>query len=116
MAINSVLFVQEVSEYKPVPGDPAAAAAYERRAIRLSVGDYAVEGFLHVPRGANPMARLNQDVHAFFALSSVSVLGPNVQFAAPFLAIKRSKVLAFQAVGIEAENDEAVEQEMATTW
>jgi hypothetical protein len=114
LSIDAVIFAQEVSEYTPVPGDPVAAAEYERRAIRLNIHEYAVEGLLHLPPGANPIARLNQDRHAFFALSSVSVAGPDVRFAAPFLAIKRSEVIAVQAIGHEAELDRAVESEFST--
>ena len=114
LSIDSVLFATEVSEYIPLPGDPAAAAEYERCAIRLNVGDYAVEGFLHVPRGSNPFARLNQDRHTFFALSAVSVMGPDAQFAAPFLAIKRSEVIAIQGVENDTMLGKAVEPEVAT--
>ena len=42
---------------------------------------------------------LNSGHKSFFALSAVSVMGPDEQFAAPFLAIKRSEVIAVQSVG-----------------
>ena len=113
LSIDSVLFAQEMSEYKPIPGDPAAAAKYGRCAIRLNVGDYAVEGFLHLPPGTDPFTRLNQDRHAFFALSAVSVMGPDAQFAAPFLAIKRSEVIAIQSLENESTLDNAVKRETA---
>lgn len=115
LSIDTVLFAQEISQYTPVAGDPIAASEYERRGVRLNVGEYAVEGFMHLPPGANPIARLNQDRQAFFALSAVSVMGLDVQFAAPFLAIKRSEVIAVQAIGTDAALDRAVELEMSTT-
>jgi len=114
MSIDSLLFVQELTQCK-YPSDRAAAALYERCAIRLSVGEYAVEGYLHMPPGSNPISRLNQNNHPFFALSAVSVIGPNTQFAAPFLAIKRTEVIALQAVGSSHNLDEAVDTEVATT-
>jgi len=115
LSISTVLFAQELSEYVPVAGDPVAAAEYERCAVRLNVGDYAVEGFLHLPHGADPITRLNQDPHAFFALSSASVMGPDSQFAAAFLAVKRSEVIAVQAIEIDATLDASAEPEMTTT-
>ena len=113
LSIDTVLFVQEVSEYPRIPGDPVVAADYERCAIRMNVGDYAVEGFLHLPLGSNPIARLNQDRHAFFALSAVSVMGPDAQFAAPFLAINRSEVIAIQTVRNDTLLDKSVDAESA---
>lgn len=115
LSISSVLFAQEISEYTPVPGDLAAAAQYQRCPIRLNVGEYAAEGFLHIPPGGNPMDRLNQDRHEFFALSSVSVVGPELQFAAPFLAVRRSQVIATQAIDENTSLESEVEREMATT-
>lgn len=101
LAFDSVLFVQELESFDNVDSDRTTAALYERCAVRLSVGEYAVEGFIHVPPGGNPIARLNQDRHEFLALSAVSVVGPRHQFAAPFLAVKRSEVVALQAIGHE---------------
>jgi hypothetical protein len=112
LAVDSLLFVQELTVCAPFPSDRAAAAMYERCAIRLAVGDYAVEGYLHMPPGGNPISRLNQNTHPFFALSSVSVIGPETQFAAPFLAVKRSEVIALQAVGNSHALDEALEAEV----
>ena len=114
IAIDSLLFVQELTALA-FPSDRAAAALYERCAIRLSVGEFAVEGYLHMPPGSNPISRLNQNSHPFFALSAVSVIGPDTQFAAPFLAIKRSEVIALQAVGTSHALDDAVESEVVTT-
>ena len=115
MTIDSLLFVQELTDCAPFPSDRAAAALYERCAIRLSVGDYAVEGYLHMPPGSNPISRLNQNNHPFFALSAVSVVGPDTQFAAPFLAIKRSEVIALQAVDTHHALDDVIESEVFTS-
>lgn len=114
VSIDSVLFVQELTSCD-YPSDRAAAALYERCAIRLSVGEYAVEGYLHMPPGSNPISRLNQNNHPFFALSAVSVVGPDTQFAAPFLAIKRSEVIALQVVDTDHALDDVIESEVLTT-
>lgn len=113
LAIDSLLFVQELT-YCEYASDRAAAALYERCAIRLNVDEYAVEGFLHMPPGGNPIAQLNQNRHPFFALSAVSAMGPGCQFAAPFLAIKRSEIIALQAVGSGPALEEIVDSEVVT--
>jgi hypothetical protein len=115
LAFDSVLFVQEMSDFRPVDSDRAAAALYERCAVRLNVGEYAVEGFIHMPPGGNPIGRLNQDRHPFFALTAVSVMGPHAQFAAPFLAIKRSEVIALQAARADAALEESAAVEVSTS-
>jgi hypothetical protein len=115
LAFDSVIFVQEMSDFRLVDSDRAAAALYKRGAVRLNVGEYAVEGFIHMPPGGNPIGHLNQDRHPFFALTAVSVMGPHNQFAAPFLAIKRSEVIVLQAVGTDAALEESVDVEVLTT-
>jgi hypothetical protein len=109
LAFDSVLFVQEMTDLPPADSDRAAAALYERCAVRLNVGGYAVDGFIHMPPGGDPISRLNQDRHPFFALTAVSVMGTRDQFAAPFLAVKRSEVIALQAVGAGLEEAAGVE-------
>ena len=101
LSVSSILFVQELSKFVPVPGDRQAAAQFRRSPVRLNVGDYSVEGFVHLPPGGDAFSRLNNDRHPFFALSSASILGPDTQFSAAFLAVKRDKVLALQSVADE---------------
>lgn len=102
VAVSSIVLVQELTERRPTPGDPVAAAQFLRSPIRLRVGDYALEGFIHHPPGVDPIARVNSDRHPFFAMSSVSVIGPHLQTSAGFLAVKRSEVLLVQE---SREND-----------
>lgn len=98
VAMDSVLFVTEMSEYVPRPGDPREAAQFQRVPIRMRLADFVVDGFMHVPRGSNPIYRLNQDRHAFIALTVVSVIGPAEQFAASFLAANRRYINAVQQI------------------
>ena len=67
--------------------------------IRLRVGDYIVDGFLHVPPGGNPMMRLHQDSRAFIALTAASATRGDAEFSAPFLAVNRKHILAAQQLG-----------------
>lgn len=94
VAINkdSILFVTERSGPPPRPAAPAGAVRRARAPVRFHVDPYELRGFLHVPRGADPMSRLNQDGHAFVALTSASVVGPDSHFAVPFLAVNRFRV------------------------
>ena len=48
-----------------------------------------------------PLLRFNQDTHPFIAVTSASVVGPDTRFEAPFLAIKRSHILAVQPIDRE---------------
>lgn len=114
LAFDAVLFVQEISDFRLVDSDRAAAALYERRAVRLNAGEYAVEGFIHMAPGGSPIGRLNQDRHPYLALTAVSVMGPHGQFAAPFLAIKRSEVITLQSVDADATLDDSAEVGVST--
>ena len=103
VAMDSILFVTELSEYVPRPGDPREAAQFQRIPIRLRLSDFIVDGHIHVPNGSNPIQRLNQDRHAFIALTVVSVMGPQEQFATSFLAANRRYITAVQQIIGELE-------------
>ena len=75
--------------------------------MRVRVGPYEIEGFLHVPPGGECLKWLNHYSHPFLSLTSVSVVGPAKQFATPFLAVNRRHILAAQE--IYAEDDTAEE-------
>ena len=62
----------------PEPGDPHAAARFKRARIRLRLDEYDIDGYVHVPPGGDPVARLNQDRHTFIALTSDDVFDANV--------------------------------------
>jgi hypothetical protein len=59
------------------------------------------------------MSRLNQSGHDFMALTSVSVVGPNFEFATPFLAVNRAFISAAQEIRPEdADDDPTSAQEL----
>lgn len=101
IALESVLFVAELSDYRPADGDPNAAKLYTPIPVRLRVNRYTVDGQVHVPAGAEPVDRLNHSRHAFVAMTSASVLGPDAEFGAGFVALNRSHVSAVQTVAEE---------------
>jgi hypothetical protein len=90
----SIEFVRELPGCPPPPGNLRISTRFTRSPVELLFEHYAVQGFLHVPPGGDPMARLNQREQAFVALTSASVLGPEEEFAAPFLAVNPIHVLA----------------------
>jgi hypothetical protein len=98
LAMDSIYFVTELTEYVPRSGDPQEAARYMRTAVRMRLSDFLVDGFVHVPHGSNPIQRLNQVHNPFIALTVVSVMGPEEQFATSFLAANRRYVSAFQQI------------------
>lgn len=105
LAINkaSILFVLEL-------GTPAVQAGvsfgrFTRSPVRLRVGSYDIQGFVHVPPGGVAMKRLDQDNHPFVSLTSVLVSGPEGEFTAPFLAVSRSHIIAAQEVEHPVEEE-----------
>ena len=106
---DSILFMMEL-------GSPAVQAGvqfgrFTRSPVRLRVGTYDVQGFVHVPPGGVAMKRLDQDNHPFVSLTSVLVSGPEGEFTAPFLAVNRSHIIAAQEVEHPVEEESA---ELAT--
>lgn len=108
VAMDSILFAVELSEFVPKPGDPREAAQFRRVPIRLRLAEYVVDGFIHVPPGANTISRINQNRHQFIALTVVSVMGPDQQFAASFLAANRRYITAVQEIATELKAPEEV--------
>ena len=106
LAVNkrSIQFVHELSN--PPQSDRKFGGQYSRGTMRLRVGSFVIEGFLHVPPGGECLKRLNQGQHDFVALTSVSVTGPDSQFATPFLAVNRLHVLAAQALSHDVDTED----------
>ena len=100
---NNILFLAELSA--PAGGQSEKFVDFTRAPVRLRVGPFDIEGFVHVPPRGDPLLRFNQDTHPFIAVTSASVVGPDTRFEAPFLAIKRSHILAVQPI----DHDEAPE-------
>jgi hypothetical protein len=97
---RSILFVQEISGPPKKVSTQITHGQFTRASLQLQVSEYKIEGFLHVSPGGSPMLRLNQDSHDFISMTSVSVLGTDAHFAAPFLAINRHQIMAAQELGL----------------
>jgi len=100
---ETILYVREMDDVAR-SGPRGEAARFSRAGVRLLAGDLEIQGFMHVPGRGDPMTRLNQDRHAFLALTSVSVVGPDLEFAAPFLAVNRRNVRAAQPLATEDDD------------
>jgi hypothetical protein len=95
---DSIVFVVELPGCPPPPGNSRVASRFTRAPVEMLLQNYAIRGFVHVNPNGNPMSRLNQGDHAFVAVTSVSVIGPDEQFATPFLAVNRAHVLAARMI------------------
>ncbi len=82
---------------------------YGRAAVRLRVGAYSVEGFVHTGPGGNSLLRLNNLAQTFMALVSATVRGGALDFATPFVAVSRHFILSAQ----ELYRVDAVAEEVA---
>jgi len=115
LSINkaSILFVQELGT--PAVQTGVSFGRFTRSAIRLRVGNYDLQGFVHVPPGGMAMKRLDQDNHPFVSLTSVLVSGPDGEFTTAFLAVNRSHIIAAQEVEhpVEEEFEELAAAELA---
>lgn len=103
---NTILTMRELGPPPDMSAGRPAGARFTRASVRLQVGPYQIEGFMHVPPGGSVMARLNQSGAGFLSVTSASVVGPASQFAAPFLAVSRLHILAAQA-SVEGDADTA---------
>jgi hypothetical protein len=96
---DSILFVMEREDAPPLPVDrPGAmeAARHTRAALRLWVGEFVIEGFVHVAPGGTPLSRLYHARRPFMALSSAKVIGPGGTTETSFIAVNRSHVTSAQ--------------------
>jgi hypothetical protein len=96
--VSTILWVAEVQALRPSAGR-RRAPLQNRTALRLCMpGGSEVRGFLHTPAMGDPIARLNQDQNAFFAMTSASLMNPENEFAAAFLAVNRAHVFAAESL------------------
>lgn len=96
---DSILFVTEREDAPPLPLNRQGAieaARHTRAALRLWVGDFVIDGFVHVAPGGTPLSRLYQGQRPFLALSSATVIGPDGTVETPFIAVNRSHVTSAQ--------------------
>lgn len=89
LAVNkgAILFVREVGAPPPQPA--AHFGNFRRVAIRLTLREFQIEGFVIVPDGGAPLKRLDHDGHDFFSTTSVLLQGPDGHETVPFLAVNR---------------------------
>jgi hypothetical protein len=110
ISVAAVLFVAERQDVAPRTDSRIERSHFSRAAVRLQLGRLEVQGFLHVPRLSDPLTRLTHQRQQFLPLTAVSVVGPDVELAAPYLAVNHDHILAFQSlrdaddapVGLEA--------------
>lgn len=101
---SSILFVIERTSFKRKGDERVEASRYNRAAVHLCVGEYEIQGFIHVPGRGDVLTRLNRDKYPFIALTSASVVGPDSELAAPFLAVNRTHIMAAQEL-LDEETD-----------
>ena len=109
---SCILFVVERSNPKREHSDLVESARFSRSAVRLQVGRFEIQGFLHVPGEGRTLVRLKQDQHAFLALTSASVVGPDTAFASSFVAVNRAHLLAAQ----EMDHDAGLGNQNDVSW
>lgn len=83
--------------------------SHGRAALRLSLGPFGIEAYVHVGPGGDALLRLNQAAHPFTALQHATVTGGGQNFSTPFLAVNRGHVLWAQ----ELFNVSAVPEDVA---
>lgn len=93
---SRILFLVETGEPPARLGRSAIAQRMNRSPIRMRVGEYLIEGFVHVPFGGKPMLRLKQEGHPFLAVTEAKVVGSYATLEAGFLAVNREHVVAGQ--------------------
>jgi hypothetical protein len=89
---NTILLVAELSKYVAQRRNHQGLA---RAPVALEIGSFSVCGFVHVPEGGDPLVRLNQAA-SFLAVTSASVIGPSIEYAAGFFAVNRRHVALAQ--------------------
>jgi hypothetical protein len=108
LAINKdlIVFVTELTDQAPATDQRAEAALFTREAISLRVADCDVKGYMHVRGVHDPMVWLSRSRQLFMALTSASVVGPDFELAASFIAVNPAHILAVQTMELnEAEPD-----------
>lgn len=98
---SEVLFAVENGDSTRKSG--RAGAGFSRAPMRILVGDYDIEGFVHVPPGGEPMTRILQHAPAFLALTSASVSHADRQFAVDFIAVNRGAIRVAQTLFAQDE-------------
>lgn len=109
-----IFFITEVKDCHPTTDQRHERSHFLRKAIRLRLGEFDIQGFLHVRGLRDPMIWFSQTRQPFVALTSASVVGPGTEFASSFVAVNPRHVLAVQAIGQVDETADAADEPSET--
>ncbi len=109
---DSVLFVTELRDCHPRTDQRVERFHFVRMPIRLRLGQFDVQGFLHIRGLRDPLIWFSQTRQLFLALTAASVVGPDAEFATAFIAVNPRHVLAIQGMGA-AEPAPLVQESLA---
>jgi len=104
---NLIVFVTELTDEATATDRRAEAAHFTREGISLRVADCDVKGYMHVRGVHDPLIWLSHSKQPFMALTSASVVGPDFELAAGFLAVNPAHILAVQTLELNAADPEA---------
>jgi len=91
---TSILFLYERTV--PLQMDGKRFGNFRAVPLRMRVGRFHVEGFVHTSADGDAMKRLSESRHPFMALTSVLVESPDGDYTVPFLAVNRDHIIAAQ--------------------
>lgn len=106
---DSVLFVTEQRDCHLTTDHRVERSHFVRMPIRLRLGQFDIQGFLHIRGLRDPLIWFSQTRQLFLALTAASVVGPDSEFATAFIAVNPRHVLAIQ--GMRAEEPAPVAEE-----
>lgn len=104
---NLIVFVTELTDQAPATDRRTEAAHFTREGISLRVADCDVKGYMHVRGVHDPLIWLSHSKQPFMALTSASVVGPDFELAAGFLAVNPGHILAVQTLELNAADPPA---------
>jgi hypothetical protein len=100
---SAILFTVEIDAvgadlHGGTPEPEAEPKQAFRSLLRLRIGEYTLEGYMHMPPGISFINRMSQARRRFVALTSASIDGPGVSGVAHFVAANWAHVLSAQEV------------------
>ena len=102
---TSIQFVLEVGE-PPRGSNRGQEVRFSRSMIRLQVGQFTIQGFVHLPPGGAYMARIDRERPSFLAFTSTMITGPGEPFAVRFVAVNGKHIHFAQEILPLAVTDE----------
>ena len=101
------LFAMELQNQVMMTDARVEAHHYSREAVRLRLADFDIQGYMHVRGMTDPMMRLSQNKQPFIALTSVSVVGDEAEYATSFLAVNPLHITAAQNIRQDTQIESA---------